>query len=68
MAKQYQCLPSEIMHIEDPYTAYCFDEACSYILLKLSNGEKPVYKVQDEQAEMETKHYKNFKDFYKDIK
>lgn len=68
MAKQYQCLPSEVMHIEDPYTAYCFDEACSYILLKLSNGEKPTYKVQDEQAEMETKHYKNFKDFYKDIK
>lgn len=64
MSKQYNCLPSEIMGIEDSYTAFCFNEACLEIIVRLQNEEKPFYIEQREQAE-EPKHYNNFKDFYK---
>ena len=63
MAKQYSCLPSEIMGIEDSYTAFCFNEACCEIVLRLQNDEKPHYIEQRKIAE-EQKHYSNFKDFY----
>ena len=33
--------PSEIMHIPDEYTAYCFDEACMYIRIKMEKDEEP---------------------------
>ena len=32
MSKQYGCLPSVILGIEDSYTAFCFNEACCEIL------------------------------------
>ena len=64
MSKQYNCLPSEIMGIEDRYTAFCFNEACLEIIARLQNEEKPYYIEQRERAE-EPKHYSNFKDFYK---
>ena len=31
MAKEYGCLPSQLLRLDeanDPYTAFCFDEAC----------------------------------------
>ncbi len=28
MAKEYREKPSSLMDIEDPFTAYCFDEVC----------------------------------------
>ncbi|WP_369703029.1 hypothetical protein [Clostridium moutaii] len=40
MAKTYKTRPSQILSIEDNYTAFCFDEACDYILSELSK-EKP---------------------------
>lgn len=36
--------PSEMMGIEDTYTAFCFDEACAYILRELKDGKEPVIK------------------------
>lgn len=64
MAERYKCLPSEILGIKDDYTAYCFNEACCQLMIRLDNEEKPYYIEQREQAE-EPKHYSNFKDFYK---
>ena len=64
MSKQYGCLPSVILGIEDGYTAFCFNEECCEILARLQNDEKPYYIEHREQAE-EPKHYSNFKDFYK---
>ena len=32
------------MDIVDPYTAYCFDEACAFIMVKLEDGEEPTFK------------------------
>lgn len=54
---RYGCPPSNMMDIADPYTAYCFDEACAYIVSKIENGEKPVFHT----------HYKSFRDLYKNI-
>lgn len=65
MSKQYNCLPSEILGINDNYTAFCFNEACCEIILRLQNDETPHYIEKREQNE-EPKHYNNFKDFYKD--
>ena len=50
MSKTYQTRPSRIVGIEDDeYTAYCFDEACSYFLSELSNDKTPHFK-EDEKS------------------
>lgn len=54
LCNMYKCRPSSLMDIGDPYTAYCFDEACAYIMQKIEKGEEPQFK----------KDYKSFKDFY----
>nr|DAG35099.1 MAG TPA: hypothetical protein [Caudoviricetes sp.] len=41
------CRPSEVMGIEDVYTAFCFDEAIAYIIQRLKDGEEPV--IQQEE-------------------
>lgn len=50
----YKVRPSTLLDITDPYTAYCFDEACAYITGRLEDGEEPQFK----------KKYKSFKDIY----
>jgi len=40
MVKRYNKTPSELMSIEDEYTAYCFNEACAVILGNLEAGEE----------------------------
>jgi translation initiation factor 2B subunit (eIF-2B alpha/beta/delta family) len=40
MAKTYKVRPSQILNIKNDYDAFCFDEACDYILSELSK-EKP---------------------------
>lgn len=66
MSKLYSCRPSNILGIRDEYTAFCFDEACALIYVKLQNGEKPRYKNFDNETEMQVE-YTNFIDFYKDF-
>lgn len=41
MSKQYNKLPSELLYIEDEYTAYCFNQVCAEIMHKLEQGQKP---------------------------
>ncbi|MCD3254339.1 hypothetical protein [Clostridium botulinum] len=48
MSQQYKKMPSEIIQIEDEYTAYCFDEACSYMLTQLQKEEPPQFYFDDE--------------------
>lgn len=66
-AKLYKCLPSEIIGIDkdDTYTAYCFNEACMYIMTRLENGDKPRYKVRKQEKKKKPKRYKTFSEFYK---
>lgn len=62
MSKRYNQLPSAILHIEDDYTAFCFDEACSEIIARIEAGEEPVWK-----SEWEHKSYSKFSDLYKNV-
>lgn len=43
------------MGVTDTYTAYCLDEALSFIYMKMEQGEEPRFK----------KEFKSFKDIYK---
>lgn len=45
MSKRFCQKPSQILNIEDEYTAYCFDEACSFIMFKIDNKEEPKYET-----------------------
>ena len=58
LANVYKVRPSTLLDITDPYTAYCFDEACAFITGKLENGEEPQF----------TKKYKSFSDIYSQYK
>ena len=40
-ANRFNRLPSEIARIDDEYTAFCFDEACDYIISQLEQDKKP---------------------------
>lgn len=40
--------PSQIVGIDDVYTAFCFDEACALIVTKLQNEETPIIKEEKE--------------------
>lgn len=55
MSQRYRRPPSELLHIDDEYTAYCLDEACAYIMTKMDNGEEPVFKQK----------YSSFSELYK---
>lgn len=57
MATNYNCRPSTLLDITDSYTAFCFDEACTYIKEMIKKGEEPVFE----------KRYKSFTDMYKEV-
>lgn len=53
------------MNISDEYTAYCFDEACAYIIGKIKDNKKPIFKKKsDRKLKM---HYSKPSDMYKDM-
>ena len=43
MARRFRSRPSEILQIEDGYEAYCFDEACCWMLGQLEEGKRPFF-------------------------
>lgn len=58
----YNIRPSEVLYIKDEYTAYCFDEACAFIRMKLEKGETPIYK------DIKTKkHYSSYSELIQDV-
>nr|DAL32593.1 MAG TPA_asm: hypothetical protein [Caudoviricetes sp.] len=57
VAQRYKRTPSEILGIDDPYTAYCLDEACALIAAKLDNKEEIYF----------PKEYTSFSDMYDSI-
>lgn len=56
MAKYYNVKPSELIGELDHYTAYCFDEACMFIMHKIDDGEEPQFR----------RHYGSFAELYKE--
>lgn len=59
--------PSEVIGVvDDEYTAYCFDEACLYILNMLNDNKKPMFDDDKEQQKSDIKNnYTCFSDLYK---
>ena len=43
MARRFRSRPSDILRIDDGYVAYCFDEACCWILSQLDEGKRPFF-------------------------
>ena len=37
--------PSDLIGIDDVYTAFCFDEACAFIIKNLKDGLEPTIKM-----------------------
>ncbi len=48
MAKTYKQRPSQLLNIQSEYDAFCFDEACSYIISELSQEKPKTPKWADE--------------------
>ena len=57
MSKMYRCRPSELLHIHEEYAAWCLDEACTFVQMKIDDGEEPIFK----------KKYQSFTDIYKGL-
>lgn len=57
MANMYNCRPSKLLDIQDTYTAYCLDEACALIKIKIDQGESPKF----------VKKYSSFSNIYSDL-
>ena len=51
-ANRFHRLPSEIARITDEYTAFCFDEACDYIISQLEQEKKPKWR-EDKKSKKE---------------
>ena len=54
---RFKKLPSEIARIQDEYTAFCFDEACDYIISQLEQEKKPRWR--EEQITKQEKRNSN---------
>lgn len=55
MARIYKLRPSQILNIENDYDAFCFDEACDYILSELSKEKSRTPKWEDEKQDIREK-------------
>ncbi|WP_123053151.1 hypothetical protein [Clostridium sp. JN-1] len=57
MARTYKIRPSKILNIENDYDAFCFDEACDYILYELSkeNPKAPRWKNEEKNTANDNK-------------
>lgn len=52
----------------DEYTAFCFDEACSYIMIKMQDKEnKPHFKKSDKEQKSTEVRYRSAKDLYESL-
>jgi len=58
------CRPSEILEIYDPYTAFCFDEACAYIIQQINDGKEPIIKREKLNEVVKPQTYKKASDLY----
>lgn len=47
-------MPSEILGISDSYTAFCFDEACTMLMLRIQKGEEPIFAEDEEERHFST--------------
>lgn len=53
MSQLYKQRPSEFIPGLDEYTAFCFDEACSYILGNIKQGKEPKWLDKKKEEKIE---------------
>lgn len=59
-SQRYKLRPSEILNIDDDYTAFCLDEACMFIISMLEETDKDDKQVnRPKWAEEETEEVTN---------
>lgn len=58
LANVYKVRPSTLLDLVDPYTAYCFDEACAYIIKQMEDGKEPQFKLKFKSFREMYEHYK----------
>lgn len=58
LAKSQNQKPSNVLCIEDEYTAFCFDEACEYIMINIRNGEEPQYEKKKVKVTSMAEYFK----------
>lgn len=49
IAKSFGVLPSQVVHLDNEYTAYCFDEACAYILNKMTGDDAKTPRFEEDK-------------------
>ena len=42
-AQRFHIRPSEMLRLQDSYDAYCFDEACCWMIGQLEEGKHPFF-------------------------
>lgn len=55
LSQRYKRLPSEILGIEDTYTAFCFNEACDYLMTEIEKGNKPTFTDVEENMRVKAR-------------
>lgn len=65
MSKKYSVRPSSLLGIENEYPAYCFDEACVFLMSHLDEGKK--LQFEQEEQKPKKKHYNSVTDFYSSL-
>lgn len=55
-ANRFKKLPSEIAFITDEYVAFCFNEACDYIISQLEQEKKPIWREDVKTKEEKRKN------------
>jgi hypothetical protein len=48
-ARTFKVRPSELLAIDEEYTAYCFDEACAYIIAQMEDKKTPHFKEDEKE-------------------
>lgn len=46
------------MGIDDEYTAFCFDEACEYIVKRILKGDEPQYEKRKKKVTSMAEYFK----------
>ena len=50
--------PSEVLGLDDEYTAFCFDEACEYIVDRFKKGDEPQYEKKKKKVTSMAEYFK----------
>ena len=58
MSKRFKIRPSQVLNLTNDYEAFCFDEACSFIMDQLEEKKEPNF------FDSETKNNDNIIDFF----